>query len=87
MPDADVVRMFPCVLWKWQLPEHVNQRLISTVTAMLDLLRSADLPTLLLFPAWLRHSVPANGNDSERISVSFNLMFADYAEQLAKPLW
>jgi uncharacterized protein (TIGR02466 family) len=42
---------------------------------------------LLLFPAWLPHSVPANAGESERISVSFNLMFAHYAEELGRPLW
>ena len=29
---------------------------------------------LLIFPAWLKHTVPAN-DESERISISFNLMF------------
>lgn len=42
---------------------------------------------LLLFPAWLPHSVPANAGESERISISFNLMLPRYAEELAKPLW
>lgn len=43
--------------------------------------------TLLMFPAWLRHSVDANASEKNRISVSFNLMFAAFAEQLGKPLW
>ena len=43
--------------------------------------------TLLLFPAWLEHSVDANRSAGERISVSFNLMFRDYAETMSKPLW
>lgn len=43
--------------------------------------------TLLLFPAWLQHSVEANGSDRERISISFNMMFSGFAEQLAKPQW
>jgi uncharacterized protein (TIGR02466 family) len=42
---------------------------------------------LLLFPAWLPHSVPANGAESERVSLSFNLMFTRYAEELGRPLW
>jgi len=42
---------------------------------------------LLVFPAWLPHSVPANAGESERISVSFNLMFPRYAEELGRPLW
>ena len=43
--------------------------------------------TLLLFPSYLAHSVPANTGDGERISVSFNLMFPAFAENLSKPLW
>ena len=43
--------------------------------------------SLLLFPAWLRHSVSENSGMTERVSVSFNLMFDDYARQLSNPLW
>jgi uncharacterized protein (TIGR02466 family) len=43
--------------------------------------------TLLLFPAWLPHSVDPNRSDRERISVSFNLMFASYTEAMSPPLW
>jgi len=42
---------------------------------------------LLIFPAWLRHSVPANNGQTERISISFNLMFKQFAETLAAPMW
>jgi uncharacterized protein (TIGR02466 family) len=42
---------------------------------------------LLIFPAWLRHSVPANDGQSERISISFNLMFDNFTEKMASPLW
>lgn len=42
---------------------------------------------LLLFPAYLQHSVDAHGGGGERVSVSFNLMFPAFTEQLAKPLW
>jgi uncharacterized protein (TIGR02466 family) len=42
---------------------------------------------LLLFPAWLPHSVPENAGREERISVSFNLMFSRFAETLSPPLW
>jgi uncharacterized protein (TIGR02466 family) len=42
---------------------------------------------LLIFPAWLKHSVPANDGTSERISISFNLMFTNFTEQMAAPLW
>jgi uncharacterized protein (TIGR02466 family) len=43
--------------------------------------------TLLLFPAYLPHSVDANACEGERITVSFNLMFSSFTEHLSKPLW
>ena len=33
------------------------------------------------------HSVDETASDEERISVSFNLMFSAFTENLAKPLW
>ena len=43
--------------------------------------------TLLMFPAWLQHSVDANASEKDRISVSFNIMFSSYTESMSKPLW
>jgi uncharacterized protein (TIGR02466 family) len=43
--------------------------------------------SLLLFPAWLTHSVDANRSDRMRISMSFNAMFSSYAESMGQPLW
>ena len=42
---------------------------------------------LLIFPAWLRHTVPANQGNADRISISFNLMFDKFSETMAAPLW
>ena len=42
---------------------------------------------LLLFPAWLPHSVSANRSDRQRISISFNVMFAEYEKRMSPPLW
>ena len=42
---------------------------------------------LLLFPAWLPHSVDPNRSDRTRISIGFNIMFPAYAEAMAQPLW
>jgi uncharacterized protein (TIGR02466 family) len=42
---------------------------------------------LLMFPAWLPHSVDPNRSELERISISFNLMFPSYAETMSQPLW
>jgi uncharacterized protein (TIGR02466 family) len=43
--------------------------------------------TLLLFPAWLPHAVDINRSQRPRISLSFNLMFRDFAERMARPNW
>jgi len=43
--------------------------------------------TLLLFPAYLEHSVDANTSGEERVSISFNIMFSSFTEKLSKPLW
>jgi len=43
--------------------------------------------TLLVFPAWLLHSVDANASDAPRISVSFNAMFSAFAETMGAPMW
>lgn len=43
--------------------------------------------TLLMFPAWLQHSVDPNRGGSTRISIGFNIMFPAYAEIMARPLW
>jgi hypothetical protein len=40
-----------------------------------------------MFPAFLEHSVDPNESEEERISVSFNVMFSSFAQQLSKPLW
>ena len=42
---------------------------------------------LLLFPAYLPHSVDENRSATLRASLSFNVMFRGFAEELAKPLW
>jgi len=42
---------------------------------------------LLLFPAWLPHSVSANCSGRQRISISFNVMFAEYEKKMSPPLW
>ena len=42
---------------------------------------------LVLFPAWLRHAVPINRSKIDRISFAFNLMFRNFSETMAAPLW
>lgn len=43
--------------------------------------------TLLIFPSYLQHSVDANTGEEERISISFNIMFTSFTENMSKPLW
>ena len=43
--------------------------------------------TLLVFPSWLQHSVDANRGDMNRVSVSFNIMFSSYTQEMSRPLW
>jgi len=43
--------------------------------------------TLLLFPAYLEHSVSPNESPDPRISVSFNVMFTEYTETMSRPMW
>ena len=42
---------------------------------------------LILFPAWLSHTVSANPSPQERISVSFNLMFSSFTEKVSPVKW
>ncbi len=43
--------------------------------------------TLLMFPAYLQHSVGTNKSDKDRVSISFNIMFSAFTDNLSKPLW
>ncbi len=42
---------------------------------------------IVLFPAWLSHSVPLNRTNQERVSIAFNATFTDYAETMSPALW
>ena len=42
---------------------------------------------MLLFPAYLQHSVDASASDDERIRIGFNIMFSSFTKNLSKPLW
>lgn len=56
----------------------------STNTASLVTLDIAP-GRLVLFPAWLRHSVDTNKSEEERLSIAFNLMFEDFGRELSRP--
>lgn len=42
---------------------------------------------LVVFPSWLRHSVDANAGVAERVSVAVNVMFNQFGERMAAPMW
>jgi uncharacterized protein (TIGR02466 family) len=42
---------------------------------------------LVVFPSWLKHSVAKTKGPGERISVSFNAMLSNFAEQMSPPRW
>ncbi len=42
---------------------------------------------LVIFPAWLTHSVPINESPHLRISIAFNVMFSSFAEKMSRPRW
>lgn len=42
---------------------------------------------LVLFPAWLKHSVSSNRSDRQRVSVAMNVMFIDYVARMSRPRW
>lgn len=41
--------------------------------------------TLIIFPAWLPHSVGPNAGDGDRVSISFNVMFSQFGEEMSRP--
>ena len=43
--------------------------------------------TLLIFPSYLQHSVDTNMSEEERMSISFNIMFSSFTENLSRPFW
>ena len=43
--------------------------------------------TLLMFPSYLPHSVSPSESEELRISVSFNVMFSRFTENLSGPMW
>ena len=73
-------------------PRHQTSILRPPVTELTadnadQIVIKVDDGTLLLFASWLAHSVDANQSDERRITLSFNLMFSSYAEELSKPMW
>ena len=74
---SDVIPMFPTLVWKIGLSAEKTDQVVVRVKN----------ETMLLFPAYLQHSVDASASDEERISISFNIMFSSFTKNLSKPLW
>jgi uncharacterized protein (TIGR02466 family) len=53
--------------------------------------RNATFPvragSMILFPAWLPHAVEPHQAERERVSISFNIMFRQFGEEMAQPKW
>jgi len=43
--------------------------------------------TLVMFPAWLEHSVDPNQSGDSRVSIAFNIMFSNFSETISRPRW
>lgn len=48
---------------------------------------AAEPGSLIIFPSWLKHSVPLNRSNEERVSISFNAMFSNFAATISPPRW
>jgi len=59
---------------------------LSRVTANAAIAQ-AQSGRMVMFPSWLRHHVPSNEGTTDRISIAFNLMFTNFAETVAAPMW
>lgn len=42
---------------------------------------------MIMFPSWLQHSVQPNPTEEIRVSLSFNIMFSDFAKTQSVPAW
>lgn len=62
------------------VPVPSEQTIYNSNGALLD----ARVGRAYLFPSWLRHEVPINKSNKERISVAFNAMFKNL-ENMSKP--
>jgi uncharacterized protein (TIGR02466 family) len=83
-PDADTINFFdPKVQAGVIRPWASEPTAENTEVAMVRVTNG----TLLLFPAWLQHAVDTNRSSHPRISISFNLMFSSFAEDMARPGW
>jgi hypothetical protein len=65
------------------VPPARNQDRVNSDMVTLDVREGM----LVMFPAWLQHSVPPNASDETRVSVAFNVMFPSFGTAMASPMW
>ncbi len=41
----------------------------------------------ILFPSYLRHGVPVNRSEEDRVSIAYNIMFSAFTQEMSRPLW
>lgn len=83
-PGADTINFHdPRPQASLVVPPARDQDRVNTDLVSLDVSEGM----LVVFPAWLEHSVAPNESDATRISVAFNLMFPDFGSRMASPLW
>jgi uncharacterized protein (TIGR02466 family) len=81
---ADAIRFVDPRVQARQIAPKVRER--NAVNSM-DAFVQVPAGRLVLFPAWLQHSVPANASGQERVSIAFNLMYTDFTRRYARPKW
>lgn len=70
-----------------------NQSAINPAVIQLNEYNAAEVAvalktgSLVIFPSTLMHSVPPNQSQSERFSISFNVMFKAFSEKISPPQW
>ncbi|GAB5470050.1 MAG: hypothetical protein Kilf2KO_30800 [Rhodospirillales bacterium] len=64
-------------------PKHTEGNIANSTQSQVDV----KAGRLILFPAWLEHGVPPNQSQSERLSISFDLMPGDFTRQVSPPKW
>ena len=83
-PGGDAIRFVDPRVQARQIAPKVRER--NAVNSM-DAFVQVPAGRLVLFPAWLQHSVPANASGQERVSIAFNLMYTDFTRRYARPKW
>ncbi len=84
--ETSCVNIFPIPIWAHALKPEIAPRVLEPNEHDS---RNATFPVregaLILFPAWMPHSVESHQAEQERISISFSIMFRQFGEEMAQP--